>query len=436
MIHLLNILIEQNQFNQCANYWTRQALMFFDVESSHPFFDMFLSQEYDRQNNFDIRLKRYSSLYLQTMLQNINTDRKLTNILINNGLLIVLQELRKKFNRNIDNDRLISNCISALSFYKESHKHLFHAGWIRVLAEWIHCDDWHLKLEAAKTLFNLDVEKSFLNPSVYILSPIFKSNRNKFNCDIVFVHGLKGGVLKTWRQSDKMKTSKIYTECWPESWLGKEFPNCRIWAINYESFISSWNIVCSEDEFSIQDRSKRMVEELQMAGIGSKPIIWIAHSMGGLLVKYMLSYLHSEFNQTHPILNQTKAIVFFSVPHQGSEMAVWSQNIERLISPPSYVLELRKDCPKLSMLNEEFIYLAKQKQIDCLSFGETKKCTLLKSPFEWKALLVPETSANPGYGKFILLPEDHFNICKPQSMESESYKTLRDFVEKITYSLN
>ena len=35
--------------------------------------------------------------------------------------------------------------------------------------------------------------------------------------------------------------------------------------------------------------------------------------------------------------------------------------------------------------------------------------------------LVPEESANPGIGKFILLPENHFSICKPKDHNDRSY---------------
>ena len=45
------------------------------------------------------------------------------------------------------------------------------------------------------------------------------------------------------------------------------------------------------------------------------------------------------------------------------------------------------DSPELLELNEKFIQLIRNHQIDCLSFGETKKCTLLKKPIEWRALL-------------------------------------------------
>lgn len=38
--------------------------------------------------------------------------------------------------------------------------------------------------------------------------------RKTFHADIVFVHGLLGGAVKTWRQDNKK--DKSCSECWPK----------------------------------------------------------------------------------------------------------------------------------------------------------------------------------------------------------------------------
>lgn len=337
VVHLLKCLLEQNYQSECVNYLTRQTLVLFDnINQSNEFFSF---HEYQNENDdFANQFQRYKALYFQTILQNITENEIQSQCLLNNGLLIVFHKLRKLYP---DSSRWISSCLSALSYYSTSHKHFFHSGWIGTLAEWLHGSDLHLKLEAAKTLYNLSRKNSFLNPSIYLLHPIFKTDESLLEYDIIFIHGLKGGVFKTWRQSDTMRESLDYTECWPKSWLPEDFKNTRIFAIHYDSFLSSWNIACFDNEFTIKDRSLQLIDELSEAGIGSKPIIWITHSMGGLLVKHMLTHIYNE-GSTNPLLNNTKGIVFYSVPHRGSEMAIWSQNIQRIISPSIHVLELRK----------------------------------------------------------------------------------------------
>lgn len=39
---------------------------------------------------------------------------------------------------------------------------------------------------------------------------------------------------------------------------------------------------------STEDRALILGKALEKAGVGSRPIVWIAHSMGGLLVKHIL----------------------------------------------------------------------------------------------------------------------------------------------------
>ncbi|XP_046909816.1 protein SERAC1 isoform X2 [Dermatophagoides farinae] len=418
MVHLLRCTLETNYQSECANYLTRQTLVLF--EHNNPLTDFSFYHEYSttnhRQKSDDlnyIQMKRYKNLYFQTLLQNIMSNENLATCLINNGLLIALLKFLQLFTDR-DSIRWISTIISALSVYKSIHTHFYHTGWIGILAEWLRSSDWHLKLEAGKTLYNMSMTmktNESLHPSTYLLWPLHEIDTLRLEYDVVFIHGLK--------------------ELWPRSWLAQDFHNCRIIAVHYDSFLSSWNINCSSDEFTIKDRSVQLIKELREAGIGSKPIIWVTHSMGGLFVKHMLTYCHSDISDNHPFLRQTKGIVFYSVPHRGSEMAVWSQNIQRIIYPSNHVLELQKDSPQLLQLNDEFIRLVRDRQIDLLSFGETKKCTLLKNPIEWRALLVPEESANPGIGKFILLPENHFSICKPKDRNDRSYRELKEFIAEI-----
>lgn len=40
---------------------------------------------------------------------------------------------------------------------------------------------------------------------------------------------------------------------------------------------------------SLEQRSAVVLKELNKCGIGERPIIWVAHSMGGLLVKKVIT---------------------------------------------------------------------------------------------------------------------------------------------------
>ena len=76
--------------------------------------------------------------------------------------------------------------------------------------------------------------------------PIFElSNRA---VDVVFLHGLLGGVFYTWRQHDKMKerswsndnlvSEDKYSYCWPKDWLEQDGLGDRVRVIGVDCKLS------------------------------------------------------------------------------------------------------------------------------------------------------------------------------------------------------
>jgi len=39
---------------------------------------------------------------------------------------------------------------------------------------------------------------------------------------------------------------------------------------------------------TIKERSENLLNRLRMANLGQRPLVWVGHSMGGLLIKRML----------------------------------------------------------------------------------------------------------------------------------------------------
>lgn len=81
-----------------------------------------------------------------------------------------------------------------------------------------------------------------------------------------------------------------YTQCWPKDWLPLDCHNLRIIGINYDTNLSFWAPMCPLDKMqsTLDDRSNDFIDKLIAAGVGRRPIIWLTHSMGGLLVKNIL----------------------------------------------------------------------------------------------------------------------------------------------------
>ncbi|KAM4040926.1 protein SERAC1 isoform 2-T2 [Anomaloglossus baeobatrachus] len=209
-------------------------------------------------------------------------------------------------------------------------------------------------------------------------------------------------------------------------WLAEDCPALRIISVEYDTHLSDWKAKCPADNNrkSMAYRSSEILNKLKMAGVGKRPIIWVSHSMGGLLVKKMLVNA-SKDKDMQDFVKNTRGIAFYSVPHHGSRLAEYSVNARLLLFPSIEVKELSKDSPALKELNEEFLEFAKNKEFKVVSFAETLP-TRIGSMM--RLHVVPAASADLGIGDIIPVEVNHLNICKPKSKKSFIYQQTLQFI--------
>ena len=95
----------------------------------------------------------------------------------------------------------------------------------------------------------------------------------------------------TSSSSTSATTVEPYTQCWPRDWLPNDLLplRVRVLSVDYDSAWSDWRPRCAARRSrSLADRAAEMQRVLTEAGVGDRPVVWVAHSMGGLLVKQML----------------------------------------------------------------------------------------------------------------------------------------------------
>lgn len=114
---------------------------------------------------------------------------------------------------------------------------------------------------------------------------------------------------------------------------------------------------------SIASRADEVLTSLKEAGVGRRPIVWVGHSMGGLLIKQLLvsgkdvesqnefasvscvvvfTASQSEDEALKRIATHSKAVLMLSVPHDGSNVASLNSTVRFFLLPSVEVEELRK----------------------------------------------------------------------------------------------
>ncbi|XP_039915237.1 protein SERAC1 isoform X2 [Hirundo rustica] len=374
---------------------------------------------------------------LQALVQHSKISSHCDKIEAKGGLQLLqrIYQLRKdsaKIQRNII--RIIGN----MALDERLHSSIVRAGWVSVLAEVMKSPHIIQSSHASRALANLDRDmvKEKYPDGVYVLHPQYRSSQ-PIRADILFVHGLLGAAFKTWRQQDidrhldkkASEREEDYSQCWPKTWLASDCPSLRIISVEYDTHLSDWKAKCPVEAHrkSIAFRSSELLDKLKAAGIGDRPLVWVSHSMGGLLVKRMLVDA-SKNPEMDKIVNNTRGIIFYSVPHHGSQLAEYSINARYLLFPSVEVKELSKDSPALKELNDDFLSFAKDKEFSVLSFAETLP-THIGSMI--KLHVVPVESADIGIGDLIPVDVNHLNICKPKKKDAFLYQRTLKFIQDV-----
>lgn len=223
-----------------------------------------------------------------------------------------------------------------------------------------------------------------------------------------------------------------YTYCWPKDWLGRDCKNVRVIGINYETSLSMWTPLCpsEKEKLSLTERSDEIAQKLIMSEVGNRPVVWITHSMGGLIVKQiLLKACESSDPELRKLCQRTRGVVFYSTPHNGSKMANLNQAISLILWPSVVVQELKENSPKLKEMHEKFLKLAEELQMRVITFVETKSTVV--SAMKFNFLLVEPKSGKTGIGEYYEIPLDHLGICKPRNRYSFLYQKVLHLLKEV-----
>ncbi|OAX78989.1 hypothetical protein ACJ72_06697 [Emergomyces africanus] len=256
--------------------------------------------------------------------------------------------------------------------------------------------------------------------------------------DIVFVHGLNGTSYNTWAT----KKPEVF---WPGDLLPRTLKsqNVRILTYGYDANVASFARGTSKERLHnhAEHLAAQLIANRNLHDAVERPIIFVCHSLGGIVVKRTLLYCdHLRHLKTQHIRStyiSTYAILFMGTPHNGSDLANLGSVIQTLFNlvpkklfdtTPSLLKTLRPDNEILQNVNRQFSDIMGRFRI--YFFHESKPMDLKGT----RKFIVDESSAAPvieGVER-MGIEADHSAMCRFESEKSPGYEAVAEAILRYT----
>jgi pimeloyl-ACP methyl ester carboxylesterase len=172
---------------------------------------------------------------------------------------------------------------------------------------------------------------------------------------VIFVHGLGGHAYDTWRRAPDDSSF------WPV-WLAEDVEGLAVYTLAYEAPPSNW----LGTAMPLQDRAVNLLEILLATlGLTAGPVIFICHSLGGLIVKQLLLDLDRQKGrrpEAAALLGRVTQVIFYATPHTGSRRATMLDRLRFLAWPTSIARTLVANDPTLRSINVDYRGLAEERR--------------------------------------------------------------------------
>ena len=271
--------------------------------------------------------------------------------------------------------------------------------------------------------------------------------------------GWGGHNCTTWQHDEKDKAS-----FWPQ-WLYEDLNKLslpvNVWSLGYPAEFFRVLFFAKRIEDSVPQRARALIDTLVSHGLAERPIVFITHSLGGILVKQMLRTSRDAGNPRHgdfpKIALSTRLVMFLATPHTGSSMArlaksvpdVASMVLSGLVSTVEwlplggparafarwavqrgpFLKALESGDPYLEDLAAWYRHNAQEIGVETKAYYENTRVKGI-------AVVVDKESGNPGVSEVEAIPldADHGSICKPKARNEHYQRMFSPIRDAITKS--
>ncbi|KAH6873842.1 hypothetical protein B0T10DRAFT_234496 [Thelonectria olida] len=256
------------------------------------------------------------------------------------------------------------------------------------------------------------------------------SGSKNYPVDIIAVHGLNGDAFSTW-------CHKPDGTLWLRDLLPEFLPGCRVYTYGYPSKIFS------ESSARVQEYARNLLVSLrdicEDSTIGKRSIIFVCHSLGGIVFKQALVIAHEDDNLYGEVLKSIIGVAFLATPHRGSTAAnlgsVFGTIINTFRATASAGMApraVRTDLLSHLIYDSDALQDLSMSARNRLGNISVVSCYENKPTAPLSSLIVNRASATLEIPNEEPIPmfEDHKSICR-FSGETESYMKLARALRRI-----
>jgi len=244
----------------------------------------------------------------------------------------------------------------------------------------------------------------FAEPQLTGLVPIVPASEPA-KLDLIFVHGLEGDALKSWRFE--------YQDSW-HTWIASALPNVNIWSLGYRLRASR----LFGGSMPLTDRSVNVLATLDSELREKRPVVFVCHSYGGLLVKQLLRSGRDTATEYAPLVERVAGIVFLGTPHNGSMIPNYIRALTTIMLASDAIAELKQNAAILRDLSLWFRQHAEGAGWLLRVYYETLDTYWVR--------VVDELSADPAIKNVtpVGIDANHIKICKPPIPDVRVQQTI------------
>ena len=213
---------------------------------------------------------------------------------------------------------------------------------------------------------------------------------------------------------------------WPRDLLPQVFPQARILTWGYN--VQLKHMLTSTSKESIFQHAGVLLSDLALLRTSSadkqKKLIFIAHSLGGIVVKDALSRSRNETTWIDEILPATIGVIFLGTPHYGSKKASLAKQVMKLVkmfyqdTDTKIIRALEEKSDLLERVTRGFGQVLSAGKIKVHSFQEADKTN--------GVMIVETHSSTIGYLDETTgtIHADHRNMAKFRSDDDRGFRNV------------